>query len=41
MLKNHREETRNKDEKEMVIVYVVVGCVLMYACVALLSRGFV
>jgi hypothetical protein len=41
MLKNHREETRNRYEKEMVIVYVVVGYVLMYACVVLFTRGFV
>jgi hypothetical protein len=41
LLKNHREELRNRDRKEIDIVFVVVGCVMMYACVALPNRDFV
>jgi hypothetical protein len=41
LLKNHREELRNRDRKEIAIVFVVAGCVMMYACVALPTRAFV
>jgi hypothetical protein len=41
MQKKHREEMRIRDKKEIATMLVVAGCVLMYACVALLTRGFV
>jgi ribulose 1,5-bisphosphate synthetase/thiazole synthase len=41
MQKKHSEEMRIRDKKEIATTLVVAGCVLMYACVALLTRGFV
>jgi succinate dehydrogenase/fumarate reductase flavoprotein subunit len=41
MQKKHREEMRIRDKKEIATMLVVAGCVLMYVCVALLTRGFV
>ena len=39
--KNHREDMRNRDRKEVAFMCVVSGSVVFYACVALLARGFV
>ena len=41
MQKRHREEMQNEDRKEMVILFVVASCVVMYGCVTLIVRGFV
>ena len=40
MAKNHREEMRNKDRKEMMIFVVIAACIVMYECVALITKGF-
>ena len=39
--KNHQEEMRNRDRKEMFIVCMLSGCIVLYACVALVIRGSV
>ena len=41
MQKIHRLELEKRDRKEMVMLVVVAVCVLIYACVALATRGFV
>ena len=41
MVKNHMLELRHRDRKEMFMFLVLAGCVVIYACVALLIRGFV
>ena len=39
--KNYREELRNRDRKEMMFVFVVAACIVMYAFGALITRIFV
>ncbi|CAM0944518.1 unnamed protein product [Alopecurus aequalis] len=39
--KNHMEELRYRDRKEMMLLFVVSVCVVMYACSALVIRAFV
>ena len=41
MQKSHRLDLEKRDRKEMVMLVVVAVCVLIYACVALATRGFV
>jgi hypothetical protein len=38
MVKKHLLEMRNRDSKELRVVTVVCACVLVYACVALITR---
>ena len=39
MQKNHIEEMRYRDKKEMVVFCVLSACVVLYACIALVTRG--
>ena len=36
MRKNHREEPKNRYRKEIMFVFVVAACIVMYAFVALI-----
>jgi hypothetical protein len=40
MVKKHLLEMRNRDSKELRVVIVVCAFVLVYACVALITRGY-
>jgi hypothetical protein len=39
MKKKHMEELGNGDLREIMIVCTFSGCVLLYACVALIMQG--
>lgn len=39
MQKNHKWEMRSRDLKEVRVVCVLCGCVLLYACVAMITRA--
>ena len=40
MQKKHREELRSRDRKKLLLFVLVASCVVIYACVALITRGF-
>ena len=40
-LKIHREEMKFRDRREMMVFCVVAACVLIYACIAIVIRGFI
>ena len=41
MQKKHMVQIRIRDRKELVMVVVVATCLVIYACAALILRGFV
>ena len=41
MLRNHREQMRMRDKKEIIYVVVIACCMVFYACICLVVRGFV